>query len=219
MEGAITPGFQRTFGFSEAGGRFQHLLARGSVYDKKSGHGGLLVLLGDEQAQAEVAGMAQANRSLHGLGEDDAESAAWAPAAVIVVFASKALELDRPQTKPADSVERHNVHDCGQVGAALAKTFQFLMKHAPDKRLRRGQVFGPIAFLAAQLGITSDHERRRRHPRFGGCQYRRPQIVRSAQADEQQPQRLAFPEPHVAETIEGPPPSPAVNPCPATTVI
>src|SRR5712691_2523554 len=89
---------------------------------------------GQEQAEAEVAGVAEAERAGDRGGEREAEAGRGPAAAVVAGLAAKTLELDRPQTLAADPLFLGHGNDGRQVGPAQ----ELLLEHVAGEGAGRG---------------------------------------------------------------------------------
>jgi hypothetical protein len=121
----------------------------------------------DKYAQAEMAGMAQADRAGHRPRENDPKRTAGPPPAIVVRFVAKALELNGPELLPANTVGEPftlDFVDFWQFRSAFAEASELLPQHMTGKLLRCGIILRLVLFAAAPFRIACNDKRRGRNP-------------------------------------------------------
>ena len=161
-----------------------------------------------EQAETEVAGMAETQRTGDRRSEHDAKRPRGSAPSLVAGFAAAALERQRRQTANAQPIAVPHRHGRGQrhVGTALTQTGQFFVEDALGKvEAASGAVqFGRIFALAAALAMARDDERRRGDPAGGGAQRRGVAVGGPSQSDQQHADRLGRAgEGEAAQSVQG----------------
>jgi hypothetical protein len=125
----------------------------------------LLIWLCNEQAQTEVAGVAQRDGAGDGVREAEPKKAAWAALAVVTQFHDTA-ELELERTKPWITARVRQVLDLHGHGEVWVSGEIFSQdKFHEIGRPRRGvEELGGVAFSAATLQMPGYQERCRRDP-------------------------------------------------------